>query len=141
VIRAVLAVALAAALLSASLPAVDAAAADRTAAALDRDIDRLGHAGASLLADDDPGARRVVTLTLPGASLTAAGVDSLSIGCKPRCTVRYTLDGGASRTRRLPFSLTTPDGPIRLASPGEHRLILRLVDAGGEGGRTVTIES
>lgn len=139
-IRAVLAVALAAALLAASLPAVDAAAADRTAAALDRDIDRLGEAGASLLADDDPGARRVVTVTLPGASLTAAGVDALSIGCQPRCVARYTLNGGGSRTRRLSLPLRTPNGPIKLATPGEHRLVLRLVDAGGDDGRAVRIE-
>lgn len=135
-IRAVLAVSLAAALLAASLPAIDAAAADRTAAALDREADRVEHAGTSLLAEDDPGARRVVTVTLPARSLTAAGVDTLSIDCQPRCALRYSLDGGAARVRRLALPLRLPDGPVRLATPREHRLVLRLVDdpEGGERG-------
>lgn len=126
-IRAVLAVALAAALLAASLPAVDSAATDRTAAALDRDIDRIERAGKSLLADDDPGARRVVTVTLPPDSLRSAGMDRLTIDCRPDCAVHYRLDGAESRTRWLTLPLTTPDGPVRLARPGEHRLTLRLV--------------
>lgn len=131
-IRTLLSVALAAALLAASLPAIESAAADRTAAALDRDIDRIERAGASLLADDDPGARRVVTVRLPAASLGSAGVDAFTIDCQPRCTARYRLDDAGSRTRRLSFPLTTPDGPVRLGRAGDHRLTLRLVrsDAG-----------
>ncbi|MBP1985581.1 DUF7311 family protein [Halolamina salifodinae] len=138
-IRALLAVALAAALLAATLPAVESAAADRTAAALDRDIDRIERAGKSLLADDDPGARRVVTVTLPAKSLSSAGVDGFTIACQPRCTVRYRLDGAGSRTRRLTLPVTTPDGPIRLARAGEHRLTLRL--ARSDGSRVVELHS
>lgn len=136
-IRVVLAVALAAALLSASLPAVESAATDRTAAALDRDADRIRAAGASLLADDDAGARRVTTVSLPTSTLTAAGVDSFTVDCRPGCAVRYTLASGASRTRRLPFPLATPDGPVALSRPGEHRLTLGL--ASGGDGRVVTV--
>lgn len=136
-IRVLLAVALAAALLSASLPAVESAAADRTAASVDRDIDAIRHAGASLLATDDPGARRVVTVSLPAGSLTAAGVQSLTIACRPHCTVRYTLERGASRTRRLGLPLATPDGAVGLGTPGDHRLTLGL--GGGDDGRVVTV--
>jgi len=137
VIRVLLAVALTAALLAASLPAVESAAADRTAASLDRDIDALQRAGESLLAEDDPGARRIVTISLPHRSLTAAGVESFSVECHADCSVTYTLETGASRTRRLGVPLTTPDGPVRLGSPGTHRVTLGLVT--GDDGRVVTV--
>lgn len=136
-IRALLAVTLAAALLAASLPAIESAAADRTAASLDRDVDRLERAGESLLAADAPGARRVVTVSIPADSLAAVGVDELVVDCEPRCAVRYVLSNGASRTRRLDFPLTTPAGAVRFGSPGEHRLTLGLRD--GDDGRIVTV--
>jgi hypothetical protein len=137
VIRALLAVALAATLLAASLPAIESAAADRTAASVDRDVDRLDRAGQSLLAADDPGARRVVSVSLSADSVTAVGVDAFVVRCEPRCIVRYTLGNGASRIRRLDLPLVTPAGAVRLGSPGEHRLTLRLVD--GDGGRVVAV--
>jgi hypothetical protein len=137
VIRALLAVALAAALLAASLPAVESAAADRTAASLDRDVDRLERAGESLLADDDPGARRVFTVSLPATSLASAGVDAFTVRCEPRCVVRYVLGNGASRTRRLDLPIATPAGAVRFGSPGEHRFTLGLRDE--DDGRVVTV--
>ncbi|MFW5948386.1 MAG: DUF7311 family protein [Halolamina sp.] len=127
-IRALLAVTLAAALLAASLPAVESAAADRTAASLDREVDRIERGGASLLAEEDVGARRVVSVSLPAASLAGAGVDSFALGCGQRCSVSYTLSTGAARTRRLDVPLATPEGTIRFATPGVHRLSLRLID-------------
>lgn len=136
-IRALLAVVLAAALLAASLPAVESAAADRTAASLDRDVDRFERAGASLLARDDAGGRRVVRVSLPADSLAAVGVDAFTISCQPHCTARYTLETGASRTRRLSIQLATPYGPVRLSRPGDHRLTLGL--DGEPGNRVVTI--
>jgi hypothetical protein len=139
VIRALLAVALAAALLAASMPAIESAATDRTAAALDRDIERIERAGRSLLAEDDPGARRVLTVKLPTDSLSSAGVDSFTIDCSAHCEIRYRLDSGWSRTRRLTIPLTTPEGPIRLGSPGEHRLWLRLEQH--DGGRVVELRA
>lgn len=136
-IRALLAVVLAAALLAASLPAVESAAADRTAASLDRDVDRFERAGASLLARDDVGARRVVTVSLPADSLSAVGVDAFTISCQPHCTARYTLDTGASRVHRLSLPLATPDGPVRLSRAGDHRLVLGL--DGDNDSRVVTV--
>mgnify|MGYP000117914499 CR=1 FL=1 len=136
-IRAVVAVALAAALLSAALPAVQSAGADRTASALDRDIDRIERAGASLLADDDPGGRRVLTISVPEGSLVAAGVDSVAVRCRPGCVVRYVLETGAVRTRRLELPLVTPDGAVRFGTPGDHRLVLGLAE--GDDGRVVTV--
>lgn len=136
-IRALLAVALAAALLAASLPAIESAAADRTAAELDRDAARLERAGASLLADDDPGARRVVTVSLPADSLVAVGVHAFAVDCNPGCAVRYTLQNGVTRTRRLALPLAFPDGVVRFGTPGEHRLTLELLD--GDDGRVVAV--
>lgn len=136
-IRALLAVSLAAALLAASLPAIESAAADRTAAALDRDVGRLERGGESLLAADDPGARRVLTVTLPADSLVAVGVERFAVDCEPTCAVRYSLQNGASRTRRLSLPLVTPDGPVRFGTPGDHRLRLGL--AHGDDGRIVTV--
>ena len=130
-IRALLAVSIAAALLAASLPAVESAAADRTAAAIDRDVDRIERAGASLLAADDPGARRIVTVSLPGGSLVETGVDSFAISCELACVVRYSLRHGVSRTRRLPFPIATPGGPVRFGTSGAHRLRLGLAEGGG----------
>ncbi|WP_435116826.1 DUF7311 family protein [Halolamina sp. C58] len=136
-IRALLAVSLAAALLAASLPAVESAAADRTAAALDRDVDRLDRAAGSLLVADDPGARRVLTVTLPADSLVAVGVETFVVDCDPTCAVGYSLRNGASRTRRLSLPLATPDGAVRFGTPGDHRLRLGL--AHGDDGRVVTV--
>jgi len=137
VIRALLAVSIAAALLAASLPAVESAAADRTAAALDRDADRLERAAESLLAADDPGARRILRVTLPANSVVAVGVETFVVDCDPACAVRYSLRNGASRTRPLSLPLATPDGPVRLGTAGSHRLRLGL--AHGDDGRVVTV--
>ncbi|WP_054583605.1 hypothetical protein [Halolamina pelagica] len=132
-----MAIALAAALLSAALPAVESAAADRTASALDRDVDRIERAGASLLADDDPGGRRVLTISVPAGSLVAAGVDSVTLRCRPDCVVRYVLGSGTVRTRRIELPLVTPDGAVRFGTPGDHRLVLGLAE--GDDGRVVTV--
>lgn len=136
-IRALLAVSLAAALLAAALPAVESAAADRTVAALDRDVDRLERAGESLRAADDPGARRIVAVSVPADSLVAVGVDAFVVSCEAACAVRYSLANGATRTRRLAFPLSTPDGSVRFGTPGDHRLRLGLAD--GEDGLIVTV--
>lgn len=131
-IRVLLAVTLAAALLAASLPAVESAAADRTDAALNRDIDRLQTIGESLLASEDIGARRTLTVSLSAERLTTAGVSSFTIACRPVCAVRYELTGRPVQTRTLSLPLATPDGPIRLSGPGEHRLSLGLAINDGQ---------
>lgn len=139
-IRVVLAVVAATALLTASLPAVKEARADRTASQMDRVGTRLGDASESLLAADDAdaGARRVLTLTLPARSLTRAGVDRFAFGCTPDCVLEYRLSGGRTSHRVLGSdSLATPDGAIAFSRPGEHRLMLRVVRIDGR--RVVTV--
>lgn len=137
--RLLLAVGIAAALLAVSSPVVETVRTDRTAGQLDRATDRVEAAGESLLATDEAeaGARRVVTVAVPGASLTAAGVERFGVRCRARCGVRYTLEGRSSTVHQLPFPLATPDGPVTFSKPGSHRLTLGLVRE--EGRRVVTV--
>lgn len=140
VIRAVLAVVVAAVLLATVLPAVDSVRADRTNGAMERSIDRIQRAGHDLLARDaaDAGARRVVSVSLPARSLAAVGVDRFVVSCSPRCRVRYRLTDGRTRRDRIPsVPLATPDGPVGFSEPGTHRLVLGL--ATGNGSRVVTV--
>jgi hypothetical protein len=139
VTRVLLAVGIAAALLAASLPAVEAVRTDRTAAEMDRTADRIETAGRSLLAADEAeaGARRVVTVSLPTASLTAAGVDRFAIDCGKRCAVSYRLRGSTTHVNRLPIPLSTPDGVVTFSKAGTHRLRLGLSRANGR--RVVTV--
>jgi hypothetical protein len=140
VIRVVLAVCVATALLAASLPAVEDARTDRTASDLDRTGDRLVRAAGSLHAADAPnaGASRIVRLNLPPVSLGRAGVESVVVDCEPRCAFRYRLGGGRTEYRLLAgVPMATPDGPVTFASPGPHRLRLGLVRE--DGGLVVTV--
>lgn len=137
--RVLLAATIAAALLAVSLPAIEAARTDRTAAKLERQADRIESAGVDLLADDEAeaGARRVVTVSLPAASLTAAGVTRFAFSCEENCAVSYRVASGESGVRSLPIPLSTPSGPVAFSTPGTHRLVLGL--AREEGRRVVTV--
>lgn len=146
-IRTVLAVALAAALLAVSQPVIQQGARERTAAAIADEVDRVVERAAHLVATDDavarPGARRIVTVTIPERGRFAAGVDFLSF--EPRVdggerdlddrddadgtsAIAWALDGGDRRERLLErIALETPDGdPLSLSEPGRHRLVLSL---------------
>lgn len=128
VTRVLLAVTIAAALLAVSLPAVEAVRTERTAATMDRTAGRIETAGSSLLAEDEAeaGARRVVTVSLPPASLTATGVDRFAVACGTSCAVSYRLRGGGSHVKRLPIPLSTPDGVVAFSRAGTYRLVLGL---------------
>lgn len=139
VTRVLLAVTVAAALLAASLPAVEAVRTERTAAQIDREVDRIDAAGSSLLATDEAeaGARRVVTVSLPQGSLSAAGVNRFAVSCPEDCVVRYRIAGSTSHVRPIHVPLSTPGGEVALSTPGTHRLVLGL--AREEGRRVVTV--
>lgn len=139
VTRVLLAVTIATALLAVSLPAAEAVRTDRSAAAMDRTADRIDAAGHSLLAADEAeaGARRVVTVSLPSASLTAAGVDRFAVSCGEHCAVRYRLRGGTTHVHRAPIPLSTPDGAVAFSRSGTHRLVLGLTRENGR--RVVTV--
>lgn len=133
-IRLLLAVVLASALLAASLPAIDDARRERTVARLDRAIDRLRDAAAAIRTDDparDPSLapRRVVRVRLTDRSWTTGQVDALRIdGRGPDRTARvsYRLRGGRSISRRIDAPIETPE-PVVLRGRGVHRLALRFL--------------
>lgn len=143
VVRLVLAVALAVALLATSLPAVEDARTSRTDALVRDDLREVRATARHLLAHDDPvapgtrGARRLVAVRLP-ASLArptavrlgtrAGATDALAWGragprhaLATRFPVRAVVDGRLRRDGR----------PLVLREPGRHRLALGLRRVGG----------
>lgn len=140
-IRTVLAVALAAALVAVSQPAIQQAGRERTATTVADEVDRFVERAEHLIDTDDavarPGARRIVTLHLPDDGRFGAGVDRLSF--EPRLdgddrddanatsAVAWVIDGG-DRHRRVLERVrleTTGDG-LTLTEPGRRRLVLSL---------------
>ena len=137
-IRVVLAVLLAVAILAAVGPSVEAGREARTATHLDGVVDRVTRAVGSLRAHEDPtrpgviGARRIVRLRLPTPSWAATGAIFRVDGDEDR--IGYRLDGEAPhRTRLRGVDLRTPSGPVVVESPGRHRLTVSLVRDDGVG--------
>lgn len=133
-IRAVLAVAMATALLGVALPGIDHARVRHSDRVVRGEIDALDRAARSLVAADEAaptvGARRTVTVTLPDDSWGGVAASSLAIrgsAGDPRATVTYRLAGHPQRTVRIDTSLSTPDGPVVLRESGSHRIVLELV--------------
>lgn len=138
VVRTVLAVVLAVALLAASLPAVDDARRRRSAnlvgveaESLARDLGRF--ASVNDATRDVPGARLVVAVRLPGRSLTSVPVARFALHGEAD-TLEYRLRGGQTRRRAMPVDLRVAGAGERLAlvEPGPHRLrfSLELADTG-----------
>lgn len=143
-LRVVFATALAVLLVGAATPAVDDARRSNSAAAVRGDLEALERAAGSLLATDEDapgaGARRSVTVRVPERAWTESGVTYVSIGGSPggrasgpdrRGVVVYRVRGGQPRRVSLPVPLWTPDGPLVLREPGEHRLTLTVERVGG----------
>lgn len=139
-IRLLLAAAVTAALLATALPAVEDARANRVAASLDADADRMVRAVESLAYGEDPtqsrstAPRRTVRVTVPARSWTAADVSYVAVGGRPeaegsRPVLTYAFSGGRETERRLslPVPLRTPDGPVVVRDSGTHALSLSLL--------------
>ncbi|WP_380675471.1 DUF7311 family protein [Salinigranum sp. GCM10025319] len=135
-VRTLLTVLVAAALIGASLPAVDEARADRTGARLDAAATRLSDTAAALVASDDPvplgerGASRTVVVTLPHAGVADARAAYLSIGGLPNASapsaVGYRVADRPPRQVDAGVTFRTGADPLVLA-PGRHTLRLTLV--------------
>lgn len=143
-IRYVLAVAIAVALLVLAVPAIDYAAVKHTDRTLESDVGAIDDAATSLTSTDEvslaghPDPRRVVTITLPDRTLTSAGVDHLEIvPNETHSTARYVLEDGTTRrhvlTERIVRGDPDGDAAIELSGPAEVQLVLTLrADETGE---------
>jgi hypothetical protein len=130
-LRTVLAVALAIALLGVSLPAVDSARVTHAESDVQRSLTRLETAATELAAHNDAvpngtvGARRHLTLSLPSERWGQAGLDSLSF--PPGSThLSWRVRGGDHRTYASSVPLAGPSGGLKLNEGGHHRIILAL---------------
>ncbi|MFW5917551.1 MAG: DUF7311 family protein [Halorubrum sp.] len=143
-IRVVLTVAVAVALLAASLPALETARTETTADRLDAEGDRVERAVAGVVAGsvavEDPAlAARTTTTVRAPSGIAAAPVDRFAIAEVERdeggstAALRYRIDGGSDRTvpvapEAVPATVETADGPIALRTRGESRIAFRFVD-------------
>jgi hypothetical protein len=109
-VRLLLAVALAVALVAAAMPALDAARVSRTERLAERDLDRVAAAATTLAAEESPGARRTLTVSLPARSPTAA-LAVVAIGgvaggervedSRDRDVLAFSVAGGRRQVRRV----------------------------------------
>lgn len=141
-VRVVLAVAFAVVLVGASTPAVERARVDTADARVESEVGALLDAARHLRAVSDPvppgtpGARLVVTLSLPRATWGRAPLRRLTVG---RDRVTWRVAGGHTQVRHgtHPIRGAGPDGRLVLDAGGTARLELRLVTV--EGRATVVV--
>lgn len=141
-IRVVVTVLLALALVAASLPAIAHVAADRSDAQVRAGIDDLDAAATDLARSEEAvpgteGARRVVAVEIPAEGLSAAAVAHVTIAPDGR-RYRYRIGGRSAESVRGTVPVYTLDGEaLVLRDAGRHRLVLALVDV--EGSRRVVV--
>jgi hypothetical protein len=137
VIRVVVTVLLAAALLAASLPAVEDAAADRSERQLRAEIRDLDAAATDLLRSEEAvpgtaGARRSVDVTIPSQGIGAGAVQRLRISGTDR-RYAFRVEGRDRREVLGTVPVHTLDGePLVFREPGTHEFVLALVQVEGE---------
>lgn len=127
-LRAVLGVALAAALLGAVTPALEDARATRTERLVARELGRVESAAEALAREEAPGARRTLELSLPGESPTTASPTFVALGGLPDDESRddwqmaVTDTGGddvlASRVADGSSSVRSVDVDLRIVRDG-----------------------
>jgi hypothetical protein len=137
VIRIVVTVLLAIAILAAALPAVEHAAADRSEEQLLASVEEIDAVALDLAESEEAvpgteGARRTVEVTLPADGVAAAGVERFAINGTDR-RYAFRVDGRPPRERRGSVPVRTLDGdPLVLRESGTHELVLALVEIEGE---------
>lgn len=136
-IRVVVTVLLAVALLAASLPAVEDAAADRSERQLRAEVRDLDAAATDLMRSEEAvpgtaGARRTVEVTIPTPGIGAGEVEQLRISGTAR-HYSFRVEGRDRREITGTVPVHTLDGePLVLREPGTHELVLALVQVEGE---------
>jgi hypothetical protein len=156
VLRAVLGVALAVALVAAATPALEDARTERTERLAERELSRVGTAAETLAREEAPGARRTLTLSFPDRSPTAARLDYVALGGLPsgasavekssvtdtdeRDVLAVRVAGGRRRICRVGVDLrvvrdgtrsTADSRPLVRRDGGTHAVTLRLVRLDG----------
>lgn len=163
-LRVVLAVLLAVALLGAAMPVVEDARADRTSTLAAGELSRLAERATGLAAGGeagpDAGSRRTVDLSLPDGGFATAPLAYAAVGGLPDCdapgdtgagdVVAYRLVGGEPRVRHVPVDVRVVEaGQARdddepLVLRGDASLTLALVEDEGPPtvlvGRTGSVE-
>ncbi|WP_135302167.1 DUF7311 family protein [Haloarcula amylovorans] len=139
IVRLFVGVALTAALLSISAPALSTAQADAADATAERQLSALAERLRTMVATDSPtresDARRIVTVRLPERSLTSAGVTELRFHTRQGVGVASWRVRDAMHTKRLVSVPIRPvGGSLTLREPGPHRLSFALER---QDGRTV----
>ncbi|PSP76085.1 hypothetical protein BRC81_13880 [Halobacteriales archaeon QS_1_68_20] len=151
-LRVVLAVLLAVALLGVTVPAVEDARVERSATIAEGELAAFETAVQDLVATEDPApdaeraARRTLTLDVPTRTFTTARVAFVALGGLPDRTIEpvagtviaYQLQG-TTYTRRLPVPVRVlePDGDLGPAGEplvvrGTTRVTLLLLERGGD---------
>lgn len=148
-IRVVLTVLVAVALLATAMPALEDARTETTVERLDTEVDRVERAvgglvsGSVSVADPALAARTTVTVDVPsgfGAApidrVALAETDGGSEADTAEVALRYRIDGGPERTVPIApggaeSAVAVDGGAVALRPGGESRLSLRFVDDGG----------
>ncbi|WP_121822208.1 DUF7311 family protein [Halostella salina] len=148
IVRVVIAVLLAGALVAVSLPLVDDGRGRATDRQVRGEITRVERAAADLLATEETVAdrsrapRRTVTVSLPERSWHRAGVEQLTVRPPPDGAstgrIRYAVAGRPEAVATLDVPLRPADDSLELRGSGEYRLRLRLVRVDGD--RTVVVD-
>lgn len=145
-LRVVVAIVLAVALLSVSLPALDTARHDHSEQRVHATLARLTaaiadvHAREAAVREGAAGAQRIVTVRLPARTWADAGIEYLAIGAHPdhpgvdeanESTFVWQVTGNQPQERRVtsvPVEADTEsdENPLVIQEPGVHRLVVTL---------------
>ncbi|MFT4923559.1 MAG: hypothetical protein ACI8XM_002786 [Haloarculaceae archaeon] len=152
-LRVVVAVVLAGALLAVSLPVVETARIDHAETRVATALDRLDVRATRLDDRNDPtrpglsGARRTLTLHLPSRSWGSAGLDYLAIpgpdgeiprqGASADARITWRVTGGNRSAHRPSLRLVGPEGGLLVRQGGTRRVVLTLARVDGQ--RTVVV--
>lgn len=143
ILRIVIGVALTAALVSVTAPALSTAQADSADATIDRQLRALSDRLETMVATDDPttgpGARRIAEIRLPEATQTSEAITELRFHSREGVGVAtwQVDDAGSDSTRLVGVPIRPVDGELTLSEPGVHRLAFELRLRGGDSVVTV----
>ncbi|RQH01294.1 DUF7311 family protein [Natrarchaeobius oligotrophus] len=150
-IRYVLAIVLAVALVALSAPAIEHAASVTTERQVERDVDAIERGATSLIEreelppDGQPPPRRTVPVTLPDASITASSIDRFEIErtSAETSTATVTLSDGVQFTEPIDapivYETSTANRSVELGGTGVERTLALHLATDPDGTRIVVV--